>query len=114
MIDHSSRPTIFALLIAALIINYVTNIVFGVIFYKYIYPLIKNPRQVDYITIGLALVIGMLTNYRFSLIIFSKMFPKPQVDVDYSSRLTPVHYLCVASVFLSGISLAASALIIKN
>lgn len=77
--DLGYRTIILDLLIVALVVNYLTNIVFAVIFYKYIVPLVKAPRQIDYITIGLALIIGMLTNYRFCLIIFSKMFPKPNI-----------------------------------
>ena len=57
------------------------NIIFAIIFWKYIYPLIKDPRQVDYITIGVVMVLGMLTNYRFTLLMFSKMFPKPRIHV---------------------------------
>lgn len=98
----------------ALVLNYVMNIVFGIVFWKYIYPLIKDPRQVDYITIGVVFILGMLTNYRFILLCFSKMFPKPQIHVEFASRLTPIHYLCIASVFLSGFPLGAAGLILKN
>ena len=102
------------LLIVALVVNYVMNVVFAVIFFKYLAPIINAPRQVDYITIGAAFIIGMITNYRFCLIFFSKMFPKPRIDVEFSSRLTPVHYLCIASVFLSGFALGATGIILKN
>lgn len=103
-----------SLLIVSLVVNYLMNIVFAIIFYKYLAPLVTAPRQVDYITIGVVFVIGMLTNYRFCLIFFSKMFPKPRIHVEFSSRLTPVHYLCIASVFLSGFALAACGIILKN
>lgn len=113
-LDLSQRPMILNLLIVALVLNYVMNIIFGIIFWKYIYPIIKDPRQVDYITIGIAFVVGMLTNYRFTLICFSKMFPKPLIHVEYASRLTPIHYLCIASVLLSSFALAAAGLMLKN
>ena len=74
----------------------------------------KSPRQVDYITIGLALTLGMATNYRFCLVVFSKMFPKPYIETDLPSQLTPVHYLCIGSVLLSGFSIGAASLMIKN
>jgi hypothetical protein len=79
--DITQRPVILNLLIAALVVNYVMNIIFAVIFFKYLVPLINAPRQVDYITIGAAFIMGMLTNYRFCLIFFSKMFPKPRINV---------------------------------
>jgi TctA family transporter len=75
----SQRPIIVYLLIVALVVNYIINIIFAIIFYKYFVPLITAPRQIDYITIGLILVIGMVTNYRFCLIFFGKMFPKPRI-----------------------------------
>jgi hypothetical protein len=79
--DYSYRSTIFALLIVALVLNYLTNILFLIIFFLYIKPLIASPRQIDVITNGVVLVIGTLTNYRFCLLIFSKMFPKPQIPI---------------------------------
>jgi hypothetical protein len=112
--DLTQRPIIMNLLIVALVVNYVMNIIFSFIFFKYLVPLINAPRQVDYITIGAAFIIGMITNYRFCLIFFSKMFPKPRINVEFSSRLTPVHYLCIASVFLSGFVLGACGIILKN
>jgi hypothetical protein len=72
---------LFALLIVALVLNYLTNILFLIIFFLYIKPLIASPRQIDVITNGVVLVIGTLTNYRFCLLIFSKMFPKPQIPI---------------------------------
>jgi hypothetical protein len=79
--DDSYRSTIFSLLIVALVFNYLTNILFLIIFFLYIKPLISSPRQVDIITNGVVLVLGTLTNYRFCLLIFSKMFPKPQIPI---------------------------------
>jgi len=113
-VDLTQRPIILNILIVALVLNYVMNIIYGIIFWKYIYPLIKDPRQVDYITIGVVMVLGLLTNYRFTLLIFSKMFPKPRIHVEFASRLTPIHYMCIASVFLSGFALGAAGMMLKN
>ncbi len=114
VLDFSQRPIIMNLLIASVALNYAMNIVYAIIFWKYIYPLVKDPRQVDYITIGVVFVIGMLTNYRLNLLCFSKMFPKPYIHVEFSSRLTPIHYMCIASVLLSGLTLGAAGLILKH
>lgn len=103
-----------SLLIVSFVLNYLTNFVFGWIFYKYIKPIIKLPKQVDYITISTVGIIGMITNYRFCLLFFSKMFPKPQILIDYAARLTPVHYLCVSSIIFSIIPLAAGGMMVKN
>lgn len=73
------RPIVMYLLIIAIVVNYVMNVIFAIIFYKYLAPLVTAPRQIDYITIGVVFAIGMLTNYRFCLIYFSKMFPKPRI-----------------------------------
>lgn len=103
-----------SLLLIAVIFNYITNIVYTWIFCKYLKPLIQSPKQIDYITISTVTVIGIITNYRFCLLFFSKMFPKPQILIDYAARLTPVHYLCVSSIIFSIIPLAAGGMIVKN
>ncbi len=40
-------------------------------------PLIAVPRQIDYIVNGVILFIATVTNYRFGVVAYSKMFPKP-------------------------------------
>lgn len=77
-------------------------------------PLVQSPKQIDYITMSTVGVIGLVTNYRFCLLFFSKMFPKPQILIDYAARLTPVHYLCVTSIIFGIIPLAAGGMIVKN
>ena len=75
------RLTVRGLMGGALAINYITNIIYIFLFIKYIKPLISNPRQIDVIANVVVLVFGTVTNYRFALIAFSKMFPKPYVYV---------------------------------
>jgi len=75
--DYSYRFTIKALLIDGLAINYVTNILYVIIFCKYMRPLIMVPRQIDYIVNGVILFIATMTNYRFGVVAYSKMFAKP-------------------------------------
>jgi len=69
--------TIRALLGTSIATNYLTNIAYIFIFIKYIKPLMNNPRQIDFISNIVVLVIGSLTNYRLALMAFSKLFPKP-------------------------------------
>jgi len=76
-VDYSYRIIVKNLLIASLALNYVSNILYLILFIKYISPLIVKPRQIDYITHIGTLFIGTVTNYRFGLIAFSRMFPKP-------------------------------------
>jgi hypothetical protein len=76
-IDYSHRVTVKNLLIASLVFNYISNILYLILFCKYITPLIVKPRQIDYITHIVTLIVGTMTNYRFGLIAFSRMFPKP-------------------------------------
>jgi hypothetical protein len=42
-----------------------------------------------------------LTNYRFAIVAFSKMFPKPRINVEMAKHLTPVHYICFATLIFS-------------
>lgn len=99
-------------MVAGLAFNYITNILYLIIFVKYVTPLITNPRQIDYIVNIAVLIVCTLTNYRFGLIAFSKMFPKPQIQIDNSSRLTPINYLAVFSVIFDILPLAAAGLMI--
>lgn len=60
------------------------------------------------------MVIGTITNYRFALIAFAKMFPKPAIHIPNPSKLTPVHYLCIVSIILDILPLVACSLAIYN
>lgn len=71
-----------------------------------------NPRQIDYIVNGIILFIATITNYRFGLIAFSRMFPKPEIQVENSSKLTPINYLTVMTLILDVIPLAAGGLLV--
>ena len=71
-------------------------------------------RQIDLISNGFVLIIGTLGNFRFCLSAFSKLFPKPQIPIDNHTRLTPIHYLCIASIVLSAIPIAAACVLIYN
>jgi hypothetical protein len=110
--DYSYRLLIRNLLLVGLLFNYICNILYLIVFYKYIRPMISAPRQIDYIAHIAVLIVGTLTNYRFALIAFSRMFPKPHIPVDNSSRITPVNYLAVSSVLLDLITLAAAGLLV--
>lgn len=110
--DYSYRTTVKALLIASVAINYVTNILYLVIFCKYMRPLILVPRQIDYIVNGVILTISALTNYRFGVVAYSKMFPKPEIRIENPSRLTPVNYLLITSIILDALPLVASVILV--
>jgi hypothetical protein len=75
---------------------------------------VTNPRQIDVISNGVVLVIALLTNFRFGLIAFSRMFPKPSIYVQNASKLTPIHYLCIISMFLDIIVLVACGIGLLN
>jgi len=76
------------------------------------WPLLPSPKQIDYISNTLVLMLATLTNYRFALLVYSKMFPKPQIPIDNCSRLTPINYLCIGTLVLDGIPLAAAVILI--
>ena len=81
-----------------------------VIFICYIKPLITNARQIDIISNVVVLIIAMVTNFRFGLVAFARMFPKPNIYVQDASKLTPVHYLCLISLVLDLLSVVACGL----
>lgn len=56
----------------------------------------------------------MLSNYRFSLVAYSKMFPKPNILVENQSKLTPLHYMCISSMFTAVLPLGAAGVLIYN
>jgi len=80
-LDLSYRNTIKGLLIFSLCINYLSNLVYIYIFIKYIKPLLANPKQIDWISNISVIIFGTITNYRFALIAYSKMFPKPSIHI---------------------------------
>lgn len=98
----------------ALGFNYITNIVFIVIFIKYMKPLLHNPRQIDIISNIVVLVVGTITNYRFALIAYAHMFPKPNIYISNPSKLTPIHYLCLASLITDVFPIIACGLGVIN
>ena len=101
------------MLIAVIARNYLTNIFYFIVFCKYIKKLIEE-RQVDYISNYVVLVVGVLANFRFCLISFSKMFPKPAINAQNSSELTPVHYVCGISIFNTILIAGAVGTLIYN
>jgi hypothetical protein len=55
-------------------------------------------------------MIGTVTNFRFCLVAFARMFPKPNIFVKDASKLTPIHYLCLTSICLDLMSVVACGL----
>ena len=110
--DYSYRIIAKDLLITGLALNYLMNVLYLVVFCKYIYPLIRNPHQVDYIVNTVILVISTVTNYRFGLMAYSRVFPKPEIHIDNTSRLTPVNYLIIASIILDILPLVSAIYLI--
>lgn len=101
------------LLACSLALNYVANFVYLVLFCKYLKKYIPD-RQIDKISNYLVVVVGTLLNFRFSLLAYSKMFPKPNILVENQSKLTPVHYMCIASIFTTLFPLIAAGILIYN
>lgn len=77
---------------------------------KYIKPLINKPKQSDIIAHGVVLFLATITNYRFGLLAYCKLCPKPRVHIENSSRLTPVHYLCIGTAIIDLLTLIACSL----
>ena len=104
---------VLGLLAATIALNYILNIAYLIIFCKYLKKFIGD-RQIDKISNYVVLTIGILTNYRFVLLAYSKMFPKPKMQVENASNLTPTHYVCISSIFVSILPLIAAGLLIYN
>jgi hypothetical protein len=102
------------LLGGAIAANYLENIAYIIIFIYYIKPLITNPRQIDVISNVVVLVIATITNFRFGLVAYARLFPKPNIYVLNASKLTPIHYLCMGSLCLDLLSLVACGLGLIN
>ena len=112
--SENYKSVMIGLLATALAFNYLFNIAYLVIFVKYIKDLINRPKQVDYISHTCVLVFAFLTDFRFGLLVFAKLCSKPSVDIDRASRLTPVHYLCIASSFFDILIFVACGIGIYN
>ena len=85
-------------LAVSLCLNYIFNFTYVFIFCKYFKQYIPD-RQIDYISNYTVLVVGTLTNFRFCLLAFCKMFPKPSIQLQNASKITPLHYMCIATLF---------------
>lgn len=112
--DISYLSTMKLMLGLAVGFNYVTNIIYIIIFIKYMKPLLNNPRQIDVISNIVVLVVAAATNYRFALIAYAHMFPKPNIFISNPSRLTPIHYLCLASLITDLLPIVACAMGVEN
>lgn len=104
------RGIVVALLGLSVAANYITNIIYIIIFIRYLKPLLSNPRQIDVISNVVALIIGVATNYRFALIAFARMFPKPNIYIEDPKHFSQVHTLCIVSIILDLFPLVASFL----
>lgn len=113
-VGYAHRKIVLILLGVTIALNYLSNIVYIIVFLKYIKPLIEKPRQIDVIANVAVMVAGTLTNYRLGLIAFSKMFPKPYIYVSQPSKLTPIHYLCIASIIMDILAVAGCGLLLYN
>lgn len=107
------QTAVFAILITILVINYILNILYIIVFCKYIRKLLQD-RQIDIISNYFVLFLGTISSFRFCLISFSKMFPKPNIWIENASQLTPVHYLCGISIINTILVLAATGTLIYN
>lgn len=112
--DNGYLSQMRGLLGGAIAANYLENCGYLIIFLCYIKPLIANPRQIDVISNVVVLIIGTVTNFRFGLVAFARMFPKPNIFVKDASKLTPVHYLCLVSLCLDLMSVVACGLGLIN
>lgn len=104
---------VLGILATTVALNYVANFVYLLIFCKYLRKYIPD-RQIDKISNYLVIVLGTLSNYKFSLMAYSKLFPKPNILVENQSKLTPLHYMCIASIFTSILPLSAAAILVYN
>ena len=67
------------------------------LFCRYIRPTMVLTRQIDLITNYSLLVLSLATNFRFSFLVFSKMFPHPKIEVPNEPNLRPLHLLLAVS-----------------
>ena len=104
------KGVIIGLLATSLVINYLLNIAYIVIFVKYMWPLVHKPQQIDYISHTLVIIFASLTNYRFGLLVYAQLCSRPRIPIDVASRLTPIHYLCISSAFFDILLFVASGI----
>jgi hypothetical protein len=69
---------VLGLLAAGMALNYLLNLVFLVVFARYIRPMMQK-RQIDIVSNYATLIFGMVTTYRFYLLAFSRLFKQPHV-----------------------------------
>lgn len=112
--SNQERLIIRALLGSSLLANYLSNTAYLLVFWQYLHPLMASARQTDSIAHAVTLLLATLTNYRLGLIAFSRMFPKPHLHISNPSKLTPVHYLCLASLLLDLLPLVACGVALYN
>lgn len=79
-LPQSYQYSVIGLLACSIVLNYVANFIYVGLFCKYLRKYIPD-RQIDKISNYLVLVVGTLLNFRFSLLAYSKMFPKPNILV---------------------------------
>jgi hypothetical protein len=80
VMPQSYQYAVVGLLATSLALNYIANFVYLFLFCKYLKKYIPD-RQIDKISNYLVLTLGTLTNFRFSLVAYSKMFQKPYILV---------------------------------
>ena len=102
------------LLIVGISLNYLINIIFVIIFIKYIRPLLHASKQIDTISYITVVIISLCTNFRFCFIAFSKMFPKPYIHIQNSSKLTPINYLCLSNIIIDIILIISCSITLLN
>jgi hypothetical protein len=111
--SHHFQHGILGLLIVSIILNYLSNLIYLRIFCKYLLRSVSD-RQIDKISNYVVLVVGTITNYRFFVIAYSKLFPKPNILIDHHSKLTPLHYMCIGSLVGELILVATAGILIYN
>lgn len=79
-LPQSYQYAVVGILAADIALNYIANFVYLFLFCKYLMKYIPD-RQIDKISNYAVVVVGMLSNYRFSLLAYSKLFPKPNILV---------------------------------
>lgn len=98
----------------SLAFNYLSNIIYCVIYTKFIKPLVSKHNLTDVVTNFILLAVGTATNYRIGLISFSKMVTKPYIYINLPNKLTPIHYMCVSSTVINILSLAGCGLLMYS
>ena len=113
LLQTEPTTTTLGILTVSMVLNYLMNIVAIWIFCKFVKPLIQ-PRQVDRISNYVVLAIGVLTNYRFYLLAFSRLFKKPHVEVNAPEKLKNFHLILGVSYLLDILTLVAGFILVIN